>query len=387
MLGIHRIPSLPALRIVFALNAAGLSSWFPRIPDVKALLDVDLFWLSICFLMLPAGTFVSFLFATRLLSRIGIRNACIWIGPLFILCFLLPALAITAMQLGAALFVAGLAIAPIEVAMNAKASQYEKESRRTIMTSCHAFWSFGAMAGALAGGYFADADISFRHQQFLLIPVLTVLAFFVALPLDPDAPKEPDTQRSSSVFLLPTAALAGLCVLPMGALLVEGVMMEWSALFLRTDIDLEPGQTAYAFAAFAVGMASARLAGDRLAGRWGRRTVLSASALVATLGSVAFATAQGFPTAIAGAAILGLGVANIYPLALSLSANVPGQSSEQNIAAVAFSAFSVFLIGPPLIGTFSSLFGLTAAMFLLVPAAVYPVFMLRRMQIRQTKEI
>ena len=40
------------LRLVFALNGVAIATWFPRIPDVKSTLQLDLFWLSICFFML-----------------------------------------------------------------------------------------------------------------------------------------------------------------------------------------------------------------------------------------------------------------------------------------------------------------------------------------------
>ena len=40
--------------------------------------------------------------------------------------------------------------------MNAKASQTERVLGRRIMTRCHAFWSFGTVAGGLIGGLFAQ---------------------------------------------------------------------------------------------------------------------------------------------------------------------------------------------------------------------------------------
>ena len=39
---------LLALQMVFALNAIGLAVWFPRIPDVKAALGLDVLTLAFC---------------------------------------------------------------------------------------------------------------------------------------------------------------------------------------------------------------------------------------------------------------------------------------------------------------------------------------------------
>ena len=57
---------LRALQIVFALNGLGLALWFPRIPDVKAALDLDVLTLAFCLFGLPAGTMLGFLSVGRI---------------------------------------------------------------------------------------------------------------------------------------------------------------------------------------------------------------------------------------------------------------------------------------------------------------------------------
>ena len=49
------------LQMVFALNAVGLAVWFPRIPDVKAALGLDVLTLAFCLFAMPAGTMLGFL--------------------------------------------------------------------------------------------------------------------------------------------------------------------------------------------------------------------------------------------------------------------------------------------------------------------------------------
>ena len=73
--------------------------------------------------------------------------------------------------------------------MNAKASQTERVLGRRIMTRCHAFWSFGTVAGALIGGAFAQAGISFLTQQLILQPIFAAATIFFALRLIPDDPE------------------------------------------------------------------------------------------------------------------------------------------------------------------------------------------------------
>jgi MFS family permease len=107
------------LQMVFALNAIGLAVWFPRIPDVKKALGLDVLTLAFCLFGMPAGTMLGFLSVGWLIRRIGLKATCLWGGSGFLVSFIAPALAPNALMLGLALFLSGLTIATIEVAMNA----------------------------------------------------------------------------------------------------------------------------------------------------------------------------------------------------------------------------------------------------------------------------
>ncbi len=367
--------TLLPLQIVFALNALGLSAWFPRIPDVKAALDLDVLTLAFCLFGLPAGTMVGFLVVGRITAWLGIKAACIWGGSLFLITFIGPALAWNAPSLGLALFLCGVSIATIEVAMNAKASQTEKALGRRIMTRCHAFWSFGAVGGALIGGIFAEAGFSFLTQQMVLQPVFALLniAFGARLLAD-----EPATAAPSTRYQLPRGPLLLLCLVPIGALFIEGAMMEWSALLLREHVGAGPFATAATFSIFAFVMALTRLAGDRLAERFGPEPVIRASAALMGIAIGGFGLSPSLWLSMPFAALAGAGCANIYPLTMSIVARMPGQRTEGNVATLALIAFTAFLISPPAIGLLATAFGLPVALALLAPLGVVPWLLLRR---------
>jgi MFS family permease len=364
-----------ALQMVFALNAIGLAVWFPRIPDVKAALGLDVLTLAFCLFGMPAGTMLGFLIVARITARIGLRATCVWGGSLFLLSFIGPALAPNAVLLGLALFLCGLTIATIEVAMNAKASQTERALGRRIMTRCHAFWSFGTVTGALLGGAFAQAGVSFLTQQAILQPIFAAATVFFALRLWPDEAQASAPGRS---FALPRGALLALCVLPIGALLIEGAMMEWSALLLREHVGASPFATAATFAVFALAMALTRLAGDRLAETFGPQPVILRSGLLMGVGILAFGLSPSLWMSLPAAALVGVGCANIYPLTMSMVGQLPGQRTEQSIATLALVAFTAFLVGPPAIGILARTFDLPVALALLAPLGLAPLVLLDR---------
>ncbi len=369
----HLLP----LQLVFALNALGLSAWFPRIPDVKEALGLDVLTLAFCLFGMPVGTMLGFLTVGRIIRAIGLRATCVCGGSAFLISFIGPALAPNALTLGLALFLCGLTIATIEVSMNAKASQTERVLGRRIMTRCHAFWSFGTVLGAMLGGSFAERGVSFLHQQLVLQPIFAAATVFFALRLIPDDPEEEQAIEKKG-FSLPSAALVLMCIVPLGALLIEGAMMEWSALLMREWKGAGPFVTAVTFSVFALAMAVARLTGDRLAERFGPRSVILWSGLMMALGIFGFGLAPGLWLSLPAAALVGAGCGNIYPLTMSMVGRIPGPRPERNVATLALVAFTAFLIGPPLIGGLAHLVGLPVALALLAPLGVAPLALVGR---------
>lgn len=364
------------LQMVFALNAVGLAVWFPRIPDVKAALGLDVLTLAFCLFAMPAGTMLGFLIVGRVIRRLGTRMTAVWGGSGFLLTFILPGIAWDAPSLGLALFACGLSIATIEVSMNAKASQTERVLGRRIMTRCHAFWSFGTVAGGLIGGAFAQAGASLLTQQLLLQPLFAAATVAFGLRLIADDPAPPAAEARG--FALPPLALVLICLVPIGALLIEGAMLEWSALLMREDKGASPFFTGVTFAGFAIGMAAARLSGDGLAERFGPRVVIAVSGLVMGVGVASFGLAPALWVSLPSAALVGLGCGNIYPLTMSMVGQMPGPRPERNVATLALVAFTAFLIGPPAIGAMAHSIGLPWALAVLAPLGLVPLMALRR---------
>ena len=123
-----------------------------------------------------------------------------------------------------------------------------------------------------------------------------------------------------------------------------------------------------ALGAFSVTMAAGRAAGDRLAARFGPvpagtgqrpggRPGLAAGLLIGTPAA-----------AIAGFALLGLGLAGIFPQIVTAAARLDPGHAGRNIGRIAAVAYSGLLSGPVAIGDIASGVGLEDALF--VPAAL-----------------
>jgi MFS family permease len=175
-----------------------------------------------------------------------------------------------------------------------------------------------------------------------------------------DPPRRSLRQISVLIWVLGLLALCG----QVG----EGSAGDWSAVYLHVDLGSPAGVAALALGAFSVTMAAGRMAGDRLAARFGPVRLVRASGLLAGLGLAAGLLIGTPAAAIAGFALLGAGLAAIFPQIISSAARLDSEHAGHNIGRIAAVAYSGLLGGPVVIGAIASGVGLRDA--LLVPAAL-----------------
>lgn len=104
------------------------------------------------------------------------------------------------------------------------------------------------------------------------------------------------------------------------------------------------------FIAFQTSMTVGRLLGDRVVDRFGPISVLRAGGALTAV-SVATALAVDEPVAvIAGFALAGLGTAPLFPVVFHAAGEVPGVSTGNGVATVAWLSRLGFLVAPPIVG-------------------------------------
>lgn len=362
------------------MNAIGLALWLPRIPDIKEKLDLDVLAIALCLIGAPIGTFLGFLFAARLVRSIGLKRTCIIAGGGMCLLLIPPAAVTSAIALFATLLIVGISIALIEVAMNSKANVVQRNLGRRIMSRCHAMWSFGVMAAGLLAGSLAQADVSTLKQQIIMEPIAAVFAVLFALALPDDQETE---EVEESHFQLPSGPLLILCLVPITALLVEGAMLDWSVLFMRSEVGSSAFAASSILSTFALSMGIARMLGDWISDALGPSKVIMLSGFAMMIGLLVFGMSNGLALAALGAVLAGFGAANVYPLVLSIAPDVPTGTPEGNVASIALTAFTAFLIGPPLFGVVADAFSLSAGFLLLAPLGLVPAIFVMAGQLKR----
>ena len=365
-----RLPGVIPVFAMFFLEAFVLGNWIPRIPDVKLAFDFSASQLGLSLFVLASGTMVAFLAGGKMLKRWGLRHSCAMALPAWTLVVFAVPFMPNGMVLAVLLFLGGLSIGLLEVAMNTAADRLEKVTGRRLMSKAHGFWSLGSLVGALVGGAIGGWGMSLAaHFSTVLIPTALIgLMFALYIPRADDETRKSEEKKKEATFKLPARGLMLLCLMPIGIMVVEGAFIDWSALFVRDVLAAGALASGLIYAAFSTVMAAARLSGDWLLETFGAIPVAKVSAVSATIGIAMFALSPNTTVAFIAACFAGLGTAIFYPLTMSAAASRPGDS-EDNVSAMSLFAFSSFMLAPPILGGIVDIWGLRVALLLIVPLA------------------
>jgi len=356
----------------FAIDGFIFASWAVRIPAVKVAAHASSGTLGLALLGLSGGAVATMTISGALCRRFGSHRVIVAAGVLLSLALLLPALARSPLWLGLALVVFGIGYGCLNVSMNSLAVDLVAALRRPVMPYFHAAWSFGGLFGAGLGGLLAAhlaplPDLALVAAAGLAVTAVcgrTLLLHPVVLDgtggLDDTGP-----DRTAEAAARPAGHGSDWRVVLLFGLIAacssygEGAIGDWGALHLRQDLGAGPGLAAAGYAAFALAEASGRLAGSWLLSRLGQTRVLVLGGLTAGGGMLAAALAPSLAVALVGFALTGLGVANMFPAAMTRAGLLAGPNG---VAVASTLGYTGFLLGPPMIGFLAGSVGLGAGL-------------------------
>ncbi|QDY75833.1 MFS transporter [Streptomyces qinzhouensis] len=336
-----------ALAAVFCVHGSVTGSFATRIPWIADHAGIGAGQLGLALAFPAIGASLAMPVAGAISHRLGARNALRGLLALWTLALTLPSLAPNLVGLCAALFVFGATAGTSDVVMNAIGVEVENRMKRSIMSGLHGMWSVGTLIGSAGGTLAAHLDTDARVHHALAAAVLTVLGLVVCRGVL-DVRSEPGEEPPPHFAIPPKSAVVigaiGFC-----AVFAEGASLDWSAVYLEDVLDATPALAAASTTAFALTMAVARLAGDRIVDRFGAVRTVRTGGVLATAGGALVVVAAHPAVALTGFAFIGLGVAVVVPLAFA-AAGRSGPRPAQAIAGVATITYTSGLIAPSAIG-------------------------------------
>ena len=357
-----------ATRAQFVVLGIVSGAWGAHVPSLKqhyALTEVSL---AMTLLAVAIGVLFSLFFVGRVVARLSARISALLGGVLLcgaLSCILLAPGFAFVLPLA---FLFGAAASLFDVSINAEGTELEHVGQRPIMGNLHGMFSTGGMAGAALAAALMRAGIE-PWQQLIAIgatmaAVVAVVSFgMLETHSADDGPKQH--------FAWPRGLLLVLGLLILAGMIAEGVMYDWSVLYLKQEIGMPQAQAAMGYAAFSAAMALARFSTDALRTRFSERRLIFVGSCVAATSMAMVLASRSASLAFVGFALVGAGLALVAPILFSAATRVPGVSRAAAIASVTSIGYAGFMIGPPLIGGLAHASSLSVALIVVVVSAAF----------------
>ncbi|MFC2555861.1 MAG: MFS transporter [Lautropia mirabilis] len=363
----HRKPAASraeqhSTRLLFLLAGFSAAAWASLVPVAKAATGVNEGQLGLVLLCLGIGSLLAMPVSGVVSTRHGCRKVLMVCGVALCACLPLLASVQNVFTLAAALFFFGAMIGTFDCVMNIQAVIVERDSKRPLMSGFHGFFSLGGLLGAATTSAIMDLGVSpFATVSAIALAGVLLLMLIRRHVLPYGNPAE------GPPFALPRGEVLFLGMLCMTVFLVEGSMMDWSAVMLTENHGMPVAQAGYGFAAFSLTMTFGRLTGDRIVARVGRRSVVTVGGLLAMGGILLATLVPLWQAALLGYAMVGLGCSNIVPVLFTAVGRQTSMPQSVAVPAMSTLGYAGVLAGPAAIGFIAHHSSLPMA-FLLVAA-------------------
>ncbi|WP_322092610.1 MFS transporter [Paraburkholderia bannensis] len=345
-----------ATRASFFTAGFSIAAWAPLVPFVKSKLDINEATLGCLLLCLGLGSIFAMISAGTVVAKFGCRRVIVAsaVAAAVTLSLLGSVSGVYATGLVLALF--GAANGTLDVAINVHAIAVESTAGRRMMSGFHALYSIGGVAGA---------GLTALALSLGLAPgataVMAALILITTLAMFGRHFRNERSKNHAASLALPhgTVLLTGaMCLMLM---LVEGAMLDWSALFLSGFKQMPTTHSGIGYAAFASAMTVMRLTGDWTSAKFGARQVVRWGSAIGAAGVIVAILSPSASLSILGFAIMGVGCANVVPILYSVSGAQKAMPPEHAIAATATLGYAGTLTGPAGIGFIAHSVGLPVA--------------------------
>jgi fucose permease len=369
---------------MFFINGGAVATWASRIPTIQEHLTLSSGQLGVVLLSMAIGALLAMSIAGALASSIGSRPIIVWAMVFSCFALVFPAFAPNMWFLALSVVALGLFLGSMDVAMNAHAVAVERAYGQPIMSFFHALFSVGGIVFASFGAAMAAMRIDPTVHFCISAVVLLITGMISKRWLLPASADATGAKVGASLHLESLRQLTGSSVLLAAGVimfccfLVEGAMGDWSGVFLHQTLKTDPGFAALGYASFSATMCIGRLTGDAVNKAMGARNIVTFGSLIAIAGLTLVVAPLNPYMAVAGFALVGIGVANIVPIAFSCAGNAPNTQPGLAIASVSLMGYFGLLAGPPIVGFAAEALTLRVALCLLAVLAVTMICMAGR---------
>jgi MFS family permease len=362
------IAKVPTLQDKFHLTDAQLTIVLASVPLIAGI-----------------GSIVAGILAPRTGSATVLRMATIGVS--------LAAIGIGAVSSLGALYavvaVFGFFVGGVDASMNMQGVAIQRRYGRSILASCHAWWSIAGIAGALA----ASQAHAISVTVFLgcagavgLILAISAAPGLLSRVAEDVADQKPNPVITPAAEAPVVVRRAGRLVLLIGVAVMlmfigDSAATAWSPVYMKNQLNAVDALVPLGLGAYLTFQLFGRSTADRIIGRIGAIATLIAGAVIASVGFGVVAAAPSPGVAIGGFALVGVGLSVVVPLAFSAADALDPAGTGTVIAKVNLFNYAGVVLGAALVGVIGTnsnyrvAFAIPGVLVLLI-CAVAPSFRL-----------
>ncbi len=341
----------------FAYQQAALG---PLMPFLREELGLGYVEAGIAFAAFALGSVTVGFLGNPIARRWG-RRAATWAGA----AGMAPGVILLVASRQPVLVVAGVVVmglfgVTLLVTDQAVLADHHRRWRGVALSEANVAASAATILASAAVGAAERAGLGWRAAMLLPLAALVVLALRFGRTPIPDGRPPRAAVGGGRDGRLPGVFWAFWAVVFLGVAAEWSVGL-WGSEFLATGIGMRRADAAAALTVFYAAMVAGRIAGSRLARQLPVSAVLPGSLVVALLGFPLFWLAPDPAVGVAGLAIFGLGIANVYPLGVAAATGVAPDRADAASSRLAIAGGGAGLIMPLALGWLADRIGIGPA--------------------------
>jgi MFS family permease len=357
---------------VFAVQGLCFASVIARVPVMQSKFGLTDLQLTTVLGAVPIVAGVGSVLAGVLAPRVGsgtvLRFASVGVAT----AAAADGLVSTRVQLYVAVAALGLFLGAVDATMNMQGVAVQRRYGRSILASCHAFWSIAAIAGSAAAILTANLVLRLSLSGFLA--GVGVVGVLIALTAGPHLLKRTeeaenpataavetaaDTAGPAGVKVGRTVALIGIALMVM--FIGDAAATSWGPVYLQNALHATSNQVPAGLFAYLIFQFLGRSMADRIIGRLGAVGTAIGGCLIAAAGFAVVALAPNVVGVVTGFALVGAGLSVVVPLTFSAADALDPAGTGKVIASVNLFNYAGVVVGSILIGVIADASGYRVA--------------------------
>lgn len=335
--------------VAFGAQGYAFAALTSEVANIQSRLKIDDGTLSILLAVVPVIAGVGSVTAGFLVRRHSSSVVLRYAQVLVLASILLAGYAADFALMLPVLALFGLSVGAVDATTNMQAVALQKRYGRSIILAFHGAWALGAFAGSAAASLTARFDGKVYSNLYLgsaIVVVPVLLAFGPRLLRgigDETLTAEAKTVR------IPWKPMGAICAVIALAYLGDSTVSSAGGVYMEKELLAHGWQYTAVYAVYSVPLMIGRFSGDKLTDRFGGVLIARAAAVCAVLGFVLVGLAPNAWLALAGFAVVGLGISVMAPLTFAAAGRL--DPHETGIAVARLNVFNYvgFLLGAPLL--------------------------------------